>query len=290
LKKCSSITEFKMKVVAAVALLGVAAADTLSNCGASSDHLTITSISTDADATGGPRKGKPFTVTIEGSLDEVHQHGTVVGDLKVKALGIVSEDVPFNQKYDFFPGLAQGPAKVVIGPFTFPKSVPGEVDVTGQITLVNEKAEPVACFNLDLKIPMIISTWSEFISEALGLARSNCGDPTQDHIQNIVSTTDDNDIITTTMDLDEDLGYINLSCDLAVKAPIVPAVNLVLPSLPITLSPGIPKGQLKFVGYPNNSSSSNAVVTVSGDLKLSDKNGDEVACATFGGSKSSVVV
>merc|ERR1712232_1519361 len=95
---------------------------------------------------------------------------------------------------------------------------------------------------------------------------------------------DSNNIITTTMDLDEDLDYINLSVDLAVKAPVVPAVNLNLPSVPISISPAIPAGQLKFVGYPSDSETDmlNDVITVTGDLKLADKNGDEVACASFG--------
>merc|ERR1712228_784180 len=122
----------------------------------------------------------------------------------------------------------------------------------------------------------IVRTWSEVVSDALGLSRDNCGDPTKDHIQNVVSHIDDDGIITSTMDLDEELDYINLSCDLAVKAPIVPAVNLNLPSLPISLATGIPAGQLKFVGYPNNASQANDVITVTGDLKISDINGDEV--------------
>jgi hypothetical protein len=275
-----------------VVLIGaqVTAADTLSSCGATGDHLTVTNINVDADATGGPRKGKPFTITLEGNMDEAHQHGTVVGNLHVKALGFVNEDVTFNQKYDFYPGVAAGPTKLAIGPFTFPRSIPGEVDVTGTITMVNGKAEPVLCLNLALKIPTIIPTWSEALGEALGLARDNCGDPSKDHIKNVVSNTVDG-VITSTMDLDEDLDFIDLSTLLAIKPPLLPAVNLNLPSVPISLTPGISKGQLKFVGYPpaNSSSVPNDLVTVDGDLKLSDKNGDEVACAKFGSNATLVV-
>lgn len=279
----------------AFAAAPAAFADTISNCGADTDHLKITSITTDADATGGPKKGEPFTITVEGELDEDHQHGTVTGDLQLKALGIVNEKVTFNQTYDEYPGQPKGPFKLTIGPFTFPRAIPGEVDVTGPIKIVNGNMEPLMCINLNLKIPMIISSWSETLydtfSAAAGLFRENCGDPTQDHIQNVVSNVDANNVITTTMDLDEDLDYINLSCDLAVKAPVVPAVNLKLPSVPISISPAMPKGQLKFVGYPNASRADGLkdVITVTGDLKLSDKNAEEVACIDFGGDSSVVV-
>jgi len=279
----------------AFAAAPAAFADTISSCGADTDHLKITTISTDADATGGPRKGKPFTITVEGELDEAHQHGRVTGDLQIKALGIVNEKVTFDQTYDWLPGQPKGPMKLTIGPFTFPRSVPGEVDVTGPITIVNENQEPLTCLNLNLKIPKILSSWSETVydtlSAAAGLFRDNCGDPADDHITNVVSNTDSNNIITSTMDLDEDLDYINLSCDLAVKAPIVPAVNLKLPSLPISLTPGVSKGQLKFVGYPNATRSEmlKAAITVTGDLKLSDTNGEEVACVALGAASSVIV-
>merc|ERR1712032_1404011 len=100
--------------------------------------------------------GKPFTITLDGELDEAHQHGVVTGDLQLKALGVVDEEITFNQKYDFLPGVAQGASKLTIGPFTFPRAVPGEVHVTGPINIVNEKAEAVACLNLNLIIPKIL--------------------------------------------------------------------------------------------------------------------------------------
>jgi len=267
--------------------VAVAADDTLSSCGAAGDHLTIHSITTDADATGGPRKGKPFTITLDGELDEAHQHGVVTGDLQLKALGVVDEEITFNQKYDFLPGVAQGASKLTIGPFTFPRAVPGEVHVTGPINIVNEKAEAVACLNLNLIIPKILGDEEE----ELEVGRTACGDQSQDHISNIVSNTVD-DVITTTMDLDEDLDFVNLKVDLSVKAPVVPAVNLKLAQVPISLTPGIPAGQLKFVGYPQDSLRSTVkdLIDVTGSLTLEDKNGDEVTCIGFGDSADAVSV
>jgi hypothetical protein len=260
-----------------------AAADTLSSCGADSDHLKINSITTDADADKGPRKGKPFTITIDGEFDEAHQHGVVAGDLALKALGVVDEQITFNQKYDFLPGLAQGATKVTIGPFTFPRAVPGEVSVIGKITLVNEKAEAVTCLDLNLIIPKILGEEEE----DLEASSATCGDMSADHISNIQSETVD-DVTTTTMDLDEVLDYVNLKVDIDVKAPVVPSISLKLAELPIALSPGLPAGQLKFVGYPSDSKSNG--IDVTGTLTLEDKNAEEVTCVLFGDSTNAVSV
>jgi hypothetical protein len=269
------------------ALILGAAADTLASCGADTDHLKITSIVTDADAVKGPRKGKPFTITLEGEFDEAHQHGRVTGDLNLVALGVVNEALSFDQKYDFLPGLAQGQTKIVIGPFTFPRAVPGKVDISGRVTLVNEKEEPVTCLDIALVIPKILAEEEPTLESG----RTACGDQTSDHIQNIQSSTVDG-VTTSTMDLDEALGFVNLKVDLSVKAPIVPAVTLKLTQVPISLSPALPAGQLKFVGYPSDSLKSGVkdLIDVSGSLVLEDTNGDEVTCIGFGDDSSAVSV
>jgi len=266
---------------------GTAAANSISSCGADSDHLKITSLSLDADATGGPRKGKPFTITLEGEFDEAHQHGTIVGDLQLKALGIVDEPVAFNQKYDYFPGFQSGKTTLTICPFTFPRAVPGVLDFTGRITMVNEKTEPVTCLDLALHIPKILAEEEE-LQAGVGSVCAKSSD--NDHITNIQSATVD-DVTTSTMDLDEDLTYVNLMADISVKAPFLPAVAVKLTQIPIGFSPAIPAGQLKFVGYPSDSSpASNGVLTVAGDLALFDTNSEELVCIPLGASESAIAV
>jgi len=266
---------------------GAAAADTVSSCGSASDHMKITSITT-ADSSGADstKKGEPFTITMEGELDEAHQHGTVVGNLHLHALGIVDQNITVNQKYDFFPGLPQGSTKVAIGPFTFPRSVPGDVDFTGQIKIVDGNAEPVMCLNLDLHIPKILA--EEVGQEAPAV----CGDPSHDHITNIVTSTDSNNVTTTTMDLDESLDYLNVKVDVSVKVPVLPAVGFQVGALPISISPAIPAGQLKFVSYPSNNvaATAKAAIAVTGTVTLEDKNNDEVTCINLGDSAHDVVV
>jgi hypothetical protein len=262
------------------------AANTISSCGTASDHLKIKSITTDADAHGGPRKGKPFTITLEGDLDEAHQHGVVSGDLHLTALELVDIDLgPWNQKYDFLPGLAKGSTKVQIGPFTFPRSVPGKLSLDGKVIITNHKAEQVTCLDLALLIPAIL----EEEEDSLGAGGDTCGDVTKDHITNVQSETVD-DVTTSTMDLDEELDYVNLKLDLTLKAPLVPAVTVKLTELPVGLSPGLPAGQLKFVEYPSDSAKSNDIIDVTGSLILEDKNGEEVVCITFSDDATAVSV
>jgi len=277
----------KMKVVGAFVPLAVVAADTIASCGADTDHFVISSISTDADATGGPKKGQPFTITVEGDLDETHQHGRLFGDLEIKALGVVDTPVSFDLKYDFLPGVAQGPAKLQIGPFMFPKSIPGKVDINGKVSVVNEREEAVTCLDLNLIIPTILAD-----EEAWESDQSGCGDASTDHITNIQSVTDDQNITTTTMDLDEDVDYINLKVDLNFKPFLLPAVDLKLTEVPISISPAFQAGQLTFVGYPDEApaSDSNGLLTVTGSLGLQDKNGEELTCIGFGASSTAISV
>jgi len=262
---------------ACVALVAQAVAhQSVTNCGSTTDHLVIHSLTLDADAAGGIRKGKPFTVTATGTFDEVHQHGSVAVDLNVKALGIVNEPVKLTQAYDFLPGLASGDAKLVIGPVTIPRTLPGAVDVTGGFTVMNEKSEPVACINLDAHIPALFDEEEPLESEKA------CTPASSDHISNIVTQG-----ATTTMDLDEDLDFVDVAVDISVKTPVLPAVHVQLPKIPILYTPGIPAGKLTFVD--KNQASENSMVTVTGTLQLSDKNGEQVVCAAVDGPVESAV-
>lgn len=176
---------------------------------------------------------------------------------------------------------------MVIGPFTFPRAVPGKVDFTGQITIVNGNAEPVICLNLDMHIPKIFAEEGD-----LQEGQAVCGDPSKDHITNIVANTDSNNVTTTTMDLDESLDYVNVKVDLSVKVPILPAVGFQVGTLPLSISPAIPAGQLKFVSYPsdNVAAKAKAALAVTGTVTLEDKSNEEVTCIHLGDSARDVVV
>jgi len=269
-----------MARIIAASVLATAAADSITNCGSASDHFVIDTISLDADATGGPRKGKPFTITATGTMDEDHVAGRVVVDAHLKALGVVDEDVAADQKYTWSPGLAKGKRTVTIGPFTFPRVAPGQFDFTGKVTLENDKAEPVLCLDIALNIPKILAE-----EEQLEAEKALCSVTDSDHITNI----DQTDPAVTSFDVDEVIDYVNVGIDIAVKAPIVPAVNFKVTELPVSVSPGLPQGHHVFTSV-DSATPSNDVITITGAVSLDDKNGEQYTCITFDASESSVSV
>merc|ERR1711862_774090 len=171
------------------------------------------------------------------------------------------------------PGLAKGDVKLNVGPITFPKSIPGSFEISGTVKIQNPQSEQVTCIQLDLKIPTIIEDEVK-VGEAAG---ADCT-TAQDHIQNIVSTTDASGVTTTTMDIDEDLSTVVVSGEISVKPPIVPAIKVSIPEIPISFSPALPSGQFKFVDYGDSSSPSNDVIDVTGQVKLADGNGEQLTC------------
>jgi len=274
-----------VRTVLAASLIAAAAADSISSCGAAGDHLQVKTISLDADASGGPKKGKPFSIVVEGTMDEDHVGGHVDVDLNLNALGLIKEPITAATKYDFLPGLAKGDVKLNVGPITFPKSIPGSFEISGTVKIQNPKSEQVACIDLALKIPTIIEEEPE-----LGEAASADCTTAKDHIKNIVSTTDASGVTTTTMDVDEDLSIIKLSGDISVKPPLVPAIKVSIPEIPISLTPAIPKGQLKFVDYGDESSAANDVIDVTGQVKLADGNGEQLTCIAIESATAAVTV
>jgi hypothetical protein len=268
-----------MARVFAASVLAVAG-DSISSCGSASDHFKVDYITLDADADKGPRKGKPFTITASGTLDEDHTGGRVVVDAHLKALGVVDEDVQADQKYTWSPGIAGGKTQLTIGPFTFPRVAPGVFDFTGKITVENDKAEPVLCLDLALNIPKILAEELEEESE-----KALCAVTDSDHITNI----DQTDPAVTSFDVDEAIDYVNVAVDIAVKAPVVPAVNFKVTQLPVAISPGLAKGHHVFTGI-DSAAPSNDLITVTGSVGLNDKNGEQYTCITFDASESSVSV
>merc|ERR1712107_521208 len=233
--------------------MGAVAGDSITSCGSATDHFKVDTITLDADATGGPRKGKPFTITASGTLDEAHTAGRVVVDAHLKALGVVDEDVNADQKYTWTPGIASGKTQLTIGPFTFPRVAPGVFDFTGKVTVENDKAEPVLCLDIALDIPKILSEELEEEAEA-----QLCEVSDSDHITNIDQTD--------------------------------PAVtSFKVEQLPIAISPGLASGHHVFTSV-DSSAQSNDLITVTGSVGLNDKNGEQYTCITFDAAQSSVSV
>lgn len=243
----------------------------------------------DADATGGPRKGKPFTVTVEGTLDEDFTHGTLVQNVDAKVGQLPEFPLAYSQEFDYSPGAKAGPVRVVVGPITVPRTVPGKITTKGHFSLTNEKSEQVFCMDMDLVIPAILD---EEESPNLEVGRVNCGDPTQDHFQNIVFNITDDNIATTELDVDEDVAFMKQEMDLKFELKPFPAINLANFQVPVVFEPGIPAGHVKIVGYPPVTLRENSMapIALEATIKVVDKNEEELYCIAFGDSAEAVSV
>jgi len=274
----------------AAVVAGCASAASLSNCGSDSDHFKVTTMILDADATGGPRKGKGFTVTVEGTLDEDFAHGTLVQDVTTKVGQLPEFPLAYSEEFEYYPGANAGPMKVVVGPITVPRTVPGKITVGGHFSLTNEKSEQVFCMDLDLVIPTILD---EEESPTLEVGRVNCGDPAQDHWTNIVFNIDnETNIATTELDTDEDVDFMKQEMDLKFELKPFPAINLANFQVPVAIEPAIPAGHIKIIGYPPVSlrESSAAPISLQATIKVVDKNEEELYCIGFGNSAEAVSV
>merc|ERR1712226_578789 len=156
-------------------------------------------------------------------------------------------------------------------------------------SLTNDKAEPVFCMDMDLVIPAILD---EEESPNLGVGRVNCGDPTQDHFQNVVFNIDDDNIATTELDTDEDVDFMKQEMDLKFELKPFPAINLANFQVPVAIEPAIPAGHIKIIGYPPVSlrESSAAPISLEATIKVVDKNEEELYCIGFGNSAEAVSV
>merc|ERR1711976_193005 len=112
-----------------------------------------------------------------------------------------------------------------------------------------------------------------------------CAVSDSDHITNIDQSVDG----TTEFDVDEVIDYVNVGIDIAVKAPVVPAVNFKVTELPVAISPGLAKGHHVFTGI-DSAAPADDLITVTGSVGLNDKNGEQYTCITFDASESSVSV
>merc|ERR1712019_152342 len=115
------------------------------------------------------------------------------------------------------------------------------------------------CLDLNLNIPKILAEEEELEAE-----KKLCSVTDSDHITNIDQSVDG----TTEFDVDETIDYVNVGIDIAVKAPVVPAVNFKVTELPIAITPGLAKGHHVFTGIDSGVQSKLDLITVTGSVGL----------------------
>jgi len=272
-----------------VGLVGGAASQSVASCGAAGDHFSNVKFTLSPDP---PQLGQPFSLDIEGDLDEVLDGGNADIDLNVKALGIINEPVQTSAPFTFSPGAPSGHQSITVGPVNLPKvPLPGGVALNGTIKLTNAKREAVTCVKLDMKVGGAEST-DAVQPIALSNPVKSCTQAS-DHMKNFAFSQDASGVTTISGTLDEDLAKMTVGVDLNIKVPIVklPAIDL---NVPVSYSPGIKKGDVKATFGPSTSQLMGTPVSVTGTVKINDGNSEEVACIEIDSSEkeqtSAVVV
>jgi len=276
-----------MKLFALIVLACIvreAQSQSVKSCGGASDHLKNAVFSVSPDPID---KSKPLTITATGNLDEAMTAGKFDVNLQIKALGIVNEPVSTSAPFTLAPGIPTGAQKFVIGPFTLPK-IPGSVSVSGNVTAVDGKGEPVFCLALDLNlgsseenIPSSLLPFLEYPALPEASPVSDCS-ADSDHLHNR-SLTQAGGVTTVSGDLDEDVSAGTVNVDLNVQVLFIKIpINM---NIPFSLSPGLLKGAIKATVGPAGSSllvapidQPEIKVKVTGTVKANDDKSSEIVC------------
>merc|ERR1739845_79510 len=253
---------------------------TAKSCGVSSDHLTKVDIQMVLDP---PVKGKPFSLVVKGDLDEALVGGSVKTDLQVTALSFIHSKANLDIPFSYVPGLPKGPAVVTIGPTTLP-SLPGSTAAKGQVKIVNQKGEGVACVDIDLTVGSDTDRGDMMQSANTtvphGAPVTSCSKPA-DHLKNF-SLVVDHGTVLVAGDLDEDVNTLALNLDTWVEKfwVTIPMKS----TIPISLSPAVPKGPFKIsVGPSTGTVSPDPDVSYGGKVLASDGKGEEIFCLDIKG-------
>lgn len=264
----------------------------LTNCGAASDHLQNVCIQLSPDPI---EKGKPFTLTLSGDLDADLDGGHFNADLDVKALdGIIDEKITKAAPFTISPAAKKGNQQIVIGPVSLPTDIPASGHVAGKVSITNSKGEPVTCVSLNLEVPGAYSSMettlqalneTAFVASADGPKVSDCSQPS-DHMKHFSSSTSGG-VWQGTGTFDEDITKVDLDVDVKLHKLFV---NIPLKlTIPVSYSPGIPKGDFKVTTGPEDAELSSgrafAAIDISGTVKANDGTGQEIACAKIENSK-----
>ena len=255
-------------------------AQTVSSCGGSSDILSNAVITTSPSPID---KKKPFTLTIKGSLTKAVTAGNIDVNLNVKALGIINEPVVSNTDFTYSPGFPQGDVTVSVGPLQLP-SAASTADITGTVKISESDGEIMCIQFADssssnfLRGIQIDESFFEGEEVGDGPVVSSCG-TSSDHLSN-VQVVKNGATTTVSGSLDESLASITTDVDLTVKASFIKVP--IKMTIPASLSPAIPQGDLKATFTPVSSDETLEApaisVTVNGQVKANDGNGQEIAC------------
>ena len=172
-----------------------------------------------------------------------------------------------------------------VGPLQLP-SAASTADITGTVKISESDGE-IMCIqfadssssNSFLRGVQIDESFFEGEVLGDGPVASSCG-TSSDHLSN-VQVVKNGSTTTVSGSLDESLASITTDVDLTVKASFIKVP--IKMTVPASLSPAIPQGDLKATFTPVSSDETTLEapaisVTVNGEVKANDGNGQEIAC------------
>lgn len=248
-------------------------AQSVKSCGGAGDHLKNAVVTITPDP---PVPGQDLTVSITGDLDATVETGTINLDLDVQAMGVINNKVQLGAPFTFKPSpFVAGHLDIKVGPTQLIKA-PGTTTIKGTVKAVNAANEPVFCMDMNLKSMSDINTLtlSNETAKAAGGVTS-CSQPT-DHVKNFKLDTTGGKIDVTGQ-LDEDLTSFSVNVDATIKKLFITLPVKV--DIPVTTSPGLPKGDFELsLGPMTGGLSPDPKVSLTGTVKMNDQKSEEVFC------------
>lgn len=266
-------------------------AASISNCGGASDIFQVSKLSLSPDPI---RHREKFTITAEGKLGKAFSGGTVSTKMKLKVvlLGrpIKDDEVDKHTQIELDPAVPAGDVKLIVGPMELPP-LPGSVESSGQVAIVDEKGAAVACIAVDLFTPLGSEVAPRRQLPPLGSPQkeiTSCAKP-GDHLQDVTfsSTPDGWDQVEGTFDESITQLTMNGAFELILgKFPL--KIGL---TVPVIYEPGFAKGPFKVRAKPapealplpprqsaDKTAADPPPPHLVGDISIIDGKGQEITC------------
>lgn len=253
---------------------GVDAGHTLTNCGKAGDHMKHVQVMTSPDPIV---KGQPFTMHATAVLDEALAEGSIALDFNVELLNIINQKIQSTNAYKYSPGIPKGQFGLVIGPVTLPY-LPFTNKLTGTIKMANSKKEPIGCIGVNLDL-LDVAVPAPNVSEGITSCTS-----ANAHMKQFSWTTT-NGLFKLTGNLDEDVEKFTAKVAAQVHVGWIPVpINV---DVPLQFLPGFKKGPfLLTLDNKTTIRSPEVDATVTGTIKVNDKNDEEIVCLNLAGSSA----
>merc|ERR1711976_253875 len=156
-KKRKPPTSNMFKTLLFLAFVAFCAADIWSNCGSGSDHIKIDKVVIKPDP---PVRGKNFTITASGVLDEKVTGGSVTADINYGVVPVLkkTEDLcdVLKKAHQLDPSVQECPVPsqtqtLASPPILIPSDAPAG-HYHGKVSAVDQNKQEIICIALDLQL------------------------------------------------------------------------------------------------------------------------------------------